>query len=107
MTDIVNTGTPSLTLRKEIRARLNCPNCDAMLDLDANSVDVGHIIRCGTCEKKTYYPFERPWYRRRKLIVGYALSIVVSFIVGLSVNYAYAYMTKETGDVTATDAERK
>ncbi len=84
MTDIVNRGAPHLTLKKQIHARVPCPNCDATLDLDADEVDIGHIIKCVECDKKTYYPFERPWYRRGKLFIGYLLSLVVAFALGIA-----------------------
>jgi hypothetical protein len=102
MSSIVNTGSPSLILKKQLRARLSCPNCDSTFDLDADAVDIGHIIRCDECEKKTYYPFERPWYRRRKLVLGYIASLIVSFVVGIAVNFAYAKITKVDPPATIT-----
>jgi len=59
------------------------------MELDPSDVDIGHIIRCTSCEKATYYPFERPWYKRKKLIWGYVASIGLSFLVGMITNYAY------------------
>jgi len=106
MSSIINTGIPALTLKKEVRARLSCPNCEGVLDLDATAVNWGHVIKCDLCEKKTYYPFERPWYRRRKLIFGYIGSIIVSFIVGLAVNFVYEHLTK-ANVAAAADPERK
>jgi hypothetical protein len=106
MTDIVNRGAPNLTIKKQIRARVSCPNCDAMLDLDAEEVDIGHIIKCDSCEKNTYYPFERPWYRRRKLIVGYVLSLIVAFILGLAVNYVYDLLKSRADSAPAQSTKK-
>jgi len=89
MTDIVNRGAPSLTIKKQVRARGSCPNCDIILDVDAEEVDIGHIIKCEGCGNNTYYPFERPWYRRGKLIAGYFVSLIVAFILGIASNYVY------------------
>lgn len=89
MTEIVNRGTPNLAIKRQVRVELSCPNCDHTLDLDGDEVDIGHTVKCDSCGKKTYYPFERPWYRRGKLIAGYIGSIVVAFLLGLATNYAY------------------
>jgi hypothetical protein len=102
MTIILNQGTPSLTLQKQLRAKINCPNCQQLLDLDAHTVDVGHVIQCGACNKNTYYPFERPWYRRRRLILGYVLSLLTSFLLGLLVNYAYDRMSSGRDQASVT-----
>ncbi len=106
MTDIVNRGAPNLSIKKQIRARVSCPNCDVMLDLDAEEVDIGHIIKCDDCSKNTYYPFERPWYRRRKLIVGYALSLTVSFLLGLAVNYVYDFLKQGATNAPAQSTRK-
>ena len=97
MTEIVNRGAPNLVIKKQVRARVSCPNCDEMLDMDAEEVDIGHIIKCDKCTKKTYYPFERPWYRKRKLFRGFVLSLLVAFAIGLGVNYAYDYLKRSAG----------
>ncbi len=89
MTEIVNRGTPNLSVKREVRVRVSCPNCDGTLDLNADEVDIGHVVKCDNCQQKTYYPFERPWYRRGKLIAGYVLSLMVAFLLGLLTNYAY------------------
>ena len=89
MTEIVNRGAPNLTVKKMLRAEIACPNCTCLMGLDADDVDLGHVVKCSSCDKNTYYPFERPWYRRRKLIAGYVLSILISFALGLLGNFVY------------------
>jgi hypothetical protein len=108
MTEIINRGEPKLTLKKVISAQINCPNCDGMLELDASQVDIGHVIKCGACNQKTYYPFERPWYRRQRLIWGYVASILGSFVLGLVVNYAYDWLkATEVPTVAPSEVTRK
>jgi uncharacterized paraquat-inducible protein A len=92
MTEIVNRGTPNLAVKRQVRVNLPCPNCDHTLDLDGNEVDIGHTVKCDLCGTKTYYPFERPWYRRTKLIFGYIVSLIVAFLLGLATNYAYDHL---------------
>jgi ribosomal protein L37AE/L43A len=87
MSEIVNKGLPSLEIKKQIKVEISCPNCDNTIVLNANDVDIGHIIKCSKCNSKTYYPFEKPWYRKRKLIALYIISIVISFMIGLASNY--------------------
>ena len=84
---IVNDGSPKLTIWKEVKAEITCPNCSEKITVNANDVDIGHIIECSACSKKTYYPFEKPLYKKGKLIVGYISSLLVTFILGLSTNY--------------------
>ena len=90
--NIINQGEPNLTIKRELKAEINCPNCDELITLDAEKVDKGNIIRCSHCEKNTYYPFDRPWYQRRKLIIGYIISLVVTFLVGLAINGVYDWL---------------
>jgi len=99
MTTIVNRGQPALRIKRELKAIVNCPNCNDPMNLDANDVDIGHIIQCAKCTKNTYYPFEKPWYRKSKLVVGYVLSLLVSFLLGIGSNFAFQKLN-ETG-VTA------
>lgn len=106
MTDIVNRGIPKLTIRKQLRASVSCPNCDQMLDVDADDVDIGHIVKCDGCKKNTYYPFEQPWYRRRKLIFGYVGSLLVAFILGLGVNYVYDHIKSSADSVSAQSTKK-
>jgi uncharacterized paraquat-inducible protein A len=100
MTEIVNRGTPNLAIKKQVRVRVSCPNCDATLDLDADEVDIGHIVKCDGCGKNTYYPFERPWYRRGKLILGYIASLLVAFLLGLFTNYVYDHIKSDKPKAT-------
>jgi ribosomal protein L37E len=101
MTEIVNRGTPNLAIKRQVRVHLSCPNCDHTLDLDGNEVDIGHTVKCDSCGKKTYYPFERPWYRRGRLIVGYIASLCVAFLLGLATNYAYDQLKAAEKTTTA------
>lgn len=64
------------------------------MNLDANDVDIGHIIQCAKCKKNTYYPFEKPWYKKSKLVLGYVLSLTVSFLLGIGSNFAYQKLTE-------------
>lgn len=77
------------------------------MELDANEVDIGHVVKCGKCKRLTYYPFERPWYRRRKLIIGYFLSLLVSFALGLLGNYIYDRYMKAESATSMPQSERK
>jgi hypothetical protein len=98
VTTIVNRGAPNLTLKRPLQAHVTCPNCNEMMEIDANDVDIGNIVKCEQCNTNTYYPFEKPWYRRGKLLVGFALSIALSFVLGLTVNYTYDTITKAGND---------
>ncbi len=94
MSEIVNRGAPDLTLKRHITAEVTCPNCTNLMKLNADIIDLGHIISCDSCQKNTYYPFEKPWFRRRRLIVGYIVSICVAFIIGIASNYAFSKLNK-------------
>ena len=86
---IIDSSRPALKISKIIKAEINCPNCDAKMSFDGNEVDIGNIVLCKECKTKTYYPFEKPWYRHGKLIIGYILSLIVTFLLGLGTNYIY------------------
>lgn len=94
MTTVVNRGQPALRIKREVTAIVNCPNCNDPMNLDANDVDIGHIIQCAKCTKNTYYPFEKPWYRKTKLVFGYILSLIASFLLGIGSNFAYQKLTE-------------
>ena len=64
------------------------------MNLDADDVDLGHIIQCAECQKNTYYPFEKPWYQKTKLVVGYILSLIISFVLGIGSNFAFQKLTE-------------
>lgn len=66
------------------------------MNLDANDVDIGHVIQCAKCGKNTYYPFEKPWYKKAKLVTGYGFSLITSFLLGIGSNYAYQKLTEDT-----------
>lgn len=102
MSEIVSTGSPQLTYKKEVRARINCPNCNEVMHFDPTEVDIGNIVKCDKCEKLTYYPFEKPWYRKTKVIVGFIFSNIVAFIIGILVNYAYTKVFVYTMDSKET-----
>ena len=106
MTTIVNRGQPALQIKREVKAIVPCPNCNAPMSLDANDVDIGHIIECAKCGKNTYYPFEKLWYQKTRLVVGYLLSIFVSFLLGIGSNFAYQKLT-ESKSTTAAQATEK
>lgn len=107
MTEIVNRGTPDLSIKRQVRVRISCPNCDSTLDLDANEVDIGHTVKCDVCGKKTYYPFERPWYRRTKLIFGYVASLIVAFLLGLTTNYVYDHLKTSAAKSAAPNGKKE
>ena len=106
MTPVVNRGQPALQLKRGITATLNCPNCNDPMNLDANDVDKGHIIKCVTCSRNTYYPFEKPWYQKTKLVAGYSLSIFVSFVLGIGSNFAYQWLTESKFTTAAQVLEK-
>ena len=89
MTSIVNRGKPAIQVKRELTASVNCPNCQAIMGLDATDVDIGNIIQCSKCKKKTYYPFEKPWYRKAKNITFYIFSVVVSYFIGIASSVSY------------------
>lgn len=86
---VVNPSKPVLTVRKHLTVSVSCPGCNESMSFDAQDVDIGNIVKCSACLNKTYYPFDKPWYRNTKLIFGYFISIVVSFVIGLGTNYIY------------------
>ena len=102
---IVNFGAPKLTIKKEVKAEITCPNCNEKITVDAGDVDIGHIIACSSCSHKTYYPFEKPIYKKGKLIVGYILSMIVTFILGLFVDYTSNEMLGDKPIVKQTPKE--
>lgn len=106
MTTVVNRGQPALRIKKEVTAIVNCPNCNDPMNLDANDVDIGHIIQCAKCSKNTYYPFEKPWYRKTKLVAGYVLSLIVSFLLGIGSNFAYQKLTENKSPAETQEAAK-
>lgn len=102
MTTIVNRGQPALQIKREVKAIVNCPNCSDPMNLDANDVDIGHIIKCSKCSQNTYYPFEKPWYRKSKLVMGYIASLIISFALGIGSNFAFQKLTEAAKPATET-----
>ena len=45
---------------------------------DPEKVDIGNIVKCDKCQKLTYYPFDKPWYKKRRLLMGYIISIIIN-----------------------------
>ncbi len=84
---ILNLGYPTLTYRKQIRVSVSCPNCQEQMHFDPGDVDLGNIVSCEKCKTKTYYPFEKPWYKKTKLVICYILSLIVTFLLGLLTNF--------------------
>lgn len=82
MAQIVNRGKPGYSLKKRQTVEVNCPNCDHIMSLDPEEVDIGHIVKCEGCDTKTYYPFEKPWYRKTRVILIWVVSVVISFMIG-------------------------
>ena len=106
MTTVVNRGQPALQIKREVKAIVNCPNCNDPMNLDANDVDLGHIIQCAKCRQNTYYPFEKPWYQKTKLVAGYIVSLLVSFVLGIGSNFAYQKITESKPPIAAQVVEK-
>ena len=94
MSGVVSRSKPDLKLREELRAEIGCPNCDNVFDLDANEVERGYTIECENCGNRTYHPFDKPWYKRKKLFWGYVASVLVSLVVGFLSNAAWDYTSQ-------------
>ena len=75
------TTKPALTVKPK-QARLDCPNCDNVLEVELNSVDIGNIVKCGKCGKSTYYPFNKPWYRMWRAILLWLSTLFAGIIIG-------------------------
>jgi uncharacterized paraquat-inducible protein A len=86
MTSIVNQGKPVLKVQKRLTAIISCPNCNELMAMDSDDVDIGNIVKCSCCKKKTYYPFDKPWYRKTKLIFSYLISVIAAFLIGFATN---------------------
>lgn len=89
MTSIVNQGKPVLKVQRSLTAIISCPNCNELMAMDSDNVDIGNIVKCSYCKKKTYYPFDKPWYRKTKLILSYLVSVIVAFSIGFATNIAF------------------
>lgn len=83
MSHIVIRTAPKFKLRKEVKVDLPCPTCNQKITVDADDVDKGNIVQCSNCDGKTYYPFDRPWYRNTKIVIGFILSLIVAIVVGV------------------------
>jgi uncharacterized paraquat-inducible protein A len=89
MTSIVNQGKPVLKVQKRLTATISCPNCNDLMTMDSNDIDIGNTIKCSNCKNKTYYPFNKPWHRKTKLIVTYLLSVIIALVIGNTTNIAF------------------
>lgn len=85
MSKIVSEGAPTVRIQKVVHSVISCPNCHEDMALKP-SVNQGNVVECEACEKKTYYPFERPWRRNGKSLAVWIGSLIVSFVLGLAVN---------------------
>lgn len=92
MSSIVNRSKPSLTVKTERKVNLPCPNCSEEMTLNDSDVDNGNIVKCSACSKLTYYPFERSWFRNRKVILGLIGTVVLSIALGVAGNATYDFV---------------
>ena len=78
---ITLTTTPEFAVQPK-QARLSCPNCDNILQVDLKSINIGNIVKCSKCGKSTYYPFNKPWYMKWRAILFWLLTLFAGIIIG-------------------------
>lgn len=85
---IVSSGAVSIT--KRISIEIKCPKngCDHVFDV--SQFEWGVSIECPKCKNVIYNPeYDKERYDKKKYYIRLIIASVVSFFIGLFVNYIY------------------
>lgn len=82
------TDGTTLSVTRRVTLHLNCPRCDA--DLDVTNIQTGLVIECPACRNRTLRPDYTPkWYHRLR---NFVLANVGSFILGTLASLLATYL---------------